>query len=212
MGFFDKLKELAQRSEPRYTKPARIDDPVADSVSWHPISKTGSPGTHIVFHSEATVVVSASLGMMVFPLFLGGMAAIAALAGVMGVADDLIVNLLLAGLGGSFMVGVYFLCRVYSKLLVFDRHKDSIYYEGDDSKSLTRISTVHAIQIIPTYYATPDGSYHSFQINLVLKNAERINVMNRGNKKAIDHDTHILQEFLSVPVWELSRHSNTSLP
>ncbi len=108
---------------------------------------------------------------------------------------------------GMLMVAGYFVYRLFSNKVVFDRRKDSIYYEGDDSKSPTRLSSVHAIQIIPAYRANPDVSGYSFEVNLVLNNGERINVMNHGNGKAIDRDTQILGGFLSVPVWEVSRNA-----
>ena len=208
MGLFNKLKESLR--DPQYTKPAYIDDPVADCVSWHPTNQeSGAFKTqHIVFHDQAKVRVSASLGGWLLCVFFFGLGALALVGGLFG--DNLPADLFLAGAGGILMALALVFDRRFSKQLVFDRHKDSIYYEGDDSKSPTRISSVHAIQIIPAYRASPDSGGYSFEINLVLKNGERINVMDHGNKDAIDHDTHILEECLGVPVWESSRHSNIS--
>ena len=189
-----------------YRKPAHIDDPVADCISWHPISKeSGFKTRQIAFHDEAEVVVSASSGGLLLCLFFFGLGAFVLVGGLFA-GDNLFELIFFTGAGSMFITLGYVLYRRVTKPLVFDRDKDSIYYEGDDSTSPTRISSVHAIQIIPVDNQSPYGGWHSFEINLVLKNGERINVLNHGKKEGIDHDTQILEEFLRVPVWELSRH------
>ena len=131
MGFFDKLKRSLQ--DPQYTKPAHIDDPIADSVSWHLINKMGNTfkTRHIVFHDQAKVRVSASLGGWLLCVFFFGLGALALVGGLFG--DNLPADLSLAAAGGILMALALVFDRRFSKQLVFDRHKDSVYYKrGSD--------------------------------------------------------------------------------
>lgn len=63
------------------------------------------------------------------------------------------------------------------------------------------LDDICAIQLISEYCSGDDSSYYSYELNLVLKDASRINVIDHGNKTRILEDTQILADFLDVPVW-----------
>jgi len=70
-------------------------------------------------------------------------------------------------------------------------------------KKSARLSEIAAIQIIDEYVSSSkNGSYSSWEINLVSDDGQRLNVMDHGNKDSIVADAYKLGEFLGVPVWE----------
>ena len=68
------------------------------------------------------------------------------------------------------------------------------------------LKSIVAIQIIGEHVRSDDGSYKSFELNLVLEDNTRKNVIDHGNLKSIIDDAHMLSEFLDVPIW----HANSS--
>jgi hypothetical protein len=47
-----------------------------------------------------------------------------------------------------------------------------------------------------------NSSYYSYELNLVLKNASRLNVVHHGNKLAMLADAKKVAGFLKVPLWD----------
>ncbi len=47
-----------------------------------------------------------------------------------------------------------------------------------------------------------NGSYYSYEINLVLHNASRVNVIDHGNHQAVIEDAETLAQALGVPLWD----------
>ena len=62
---------------------------------------------------------------------------------------------------------------------------------------------IHAIQLIREYCVGSKNSYHSYEMNLVLKTGWRFNVTDHGSLGAIREDGKRLAEYLSIPVWDL---------
>ena len=46
------------------------------------------------------------------------------------------------------------------------------------------------------------GSYTSWEINLVSRDAKHLNVLDHGHRESIISDVQLLVEFLGMPVWE----------
>lgn len=63
------------------------------------------------------------------------------------------------------------------------------------------LKSIVAIQIIGEHVPTDDGSYKSFELNLVLEDSSRKNVVDHGNLKSIISDAEILSDFLNIPIW-----------
>jgi hypothetical protein len=81
----------------------------------------------------------------------------------------------------------------------------------DISKSLARLEDIHALQLVSewVYYvkakATGNAtvsSYDSFELNLVLKNAKRINVVDHAGRSELRRNARTLAEFLDKPLWD----------
>ncbi|WP_418638822.1 hypothetical protein [Winogradskyella sp.] len=112
-------------------------------------------------------------------------------------------GLIFAGAGG-FMFYIFYKPRVFDKqqglyytTYQFKLHK-SRRRQSEDYLSLKYII---AIQIIGEYVQSDDGSYKSFELNLVLDDASRRNVVDHGNLKSIIKDAEMLSAFLNVPIW-----------
>lgn len=120
---------------------------------------------------------------------------------------------ILAG-GVFFLIGSIFF-RTSIRPIVFDKTK-GLYWKGykapqiDSSGSnskgeATRLSQIHALQIISESVSSSSSkSYRSFELNLVLKNGSRLNVVDHGKDDKVRDDAGKLAAFLGVPVWDVS--------
>jgi hypothetical protein len=73
-----------------------------------------------------------------------------------------------------------------------------------DDEKYVPISRICAIQIIREHCHGNKSSYYSYEINLVLDDGHRVNVIDHGNQKAIRQDADTLAQLLEVPVWDAS--------
>lgn len=95
---------------------------------------------------------------------------------------------------------------------VFDK-TSNYFYEGFGKKDISSLasskslSDIVAFQIIGKSISNSDANYNSFELNLVLNDASRINVVDHGNLKAIIKDAEYLSKFLDVPIWHASSHT-----
>lgn len=76
-------------------------------------------------------------------------------------------------------------------------HRDRTKYQ----KNIVPLSQIIAIQIIGEIVQDEYSKYKSFELNLVLKNATRINVIDHSNLDGIIEDAEILSLFLNIPIW-----------
>ncbi|WP_179347878.1 hypothetical protein [Winogradskyella pacifica] len=102
---------------------------------------------------------------------------------------------------------------MFYKPRVFDKQQGLYYttyaFKGYQSKrklskDYLSLQSIIAIQIIGEHVKSDDGSYKSFELNLVLEDASRRNVVDHGNLKAIINDAEMLSEFLNIPIWHAS--------
>ena len=69
-------------------------------------------------------------------------------------------------------------------------------------KKSARLNDIAAIQIVSERLSDKNSSYTSSEINIISHDAQRLNLMDHGNRKSIQEDAQKLCEFLNVPVWE----------
>jgi hypothetical protein len=70
-------------------------------------------------------------------------------------------------------------------------------------KEYTHLEDIHALQLISeTCWRNEDRSYRSHELNLVLKDGRRINVVDHGVEGNIRECARRLSQFLEVPVWD----------
>lgn len=215
---FEKLKtwvKKATESEPFDS--SQFNDPLAETVEWTPQKRGGSN-----FHTHRMVAVDnhrmefrptlgAKLFAGIFMLFGIGFPI---LFHIIGFGDDAagsgwavlyvwLFGIIFAGVGGA-------LYYVMGKPRIFDKwaglywrgHKKPDYiYKPDESKHAAMLSNIHAIQLVREYVRGDKSSYYSYELNLVLKNGRRINVIDHGKKSEIVEDARKLSVFLDKPVW-----------
>ena len=115
-----------------------------------------------------------------------------------------------------FMVAGVFMLRAFSKPIVFDKSR-GFFWKGfkepvlaHDERQKNKVipfREIHALQIIKERISSKNGSYYSYELNLVLQDSKRVNVIDHGNLKKIREDAQKLSIFLGVPAWDVIQKS-----
>jgi hypothetical protein len=210
------LKNLSANRPP--FNPERFNDPIAEKTEWIPLKRGG---TNIKTHNLVMVdpnryEFKPAVGAIIFYLFflLIGLG----LAGFMiyqidfnyiGEIDAGIIVAVIMGL--IFLVVGFFLFRNGTKPIVFDksngfywkgRQNPSQVYDQNIQKNMVQLYQVHALQIIREYVRGNKSSYYSYELNLILKDGSRKNVVDHGSIKQLQKDAQTLGQFLGIPVWD----------
>lgn len=225
MGLRRKLKVWSEKVQKELAKtksealsPARFKHPLAEKTDWFPLKKGGSNfGTHYLDTSQRD--------RLVFKLSKGGLAFISvfAVVGVLGLIIPVVfffyeenkewTFLLLALLfGGVFSAASLFMYKMMAKPRVFDTFYKE-YYSGktkphdlikDEKNPLISFRDIVALQIIKEYVKSDKSSYYSYELNLVLKDASRVNVVDHGKINQMREDAKKLSMHIGVPLWDAS--------
>lgn len=200
--------------------PSRIGDPIARAVSWSPrgSSSTNARTCQLQEESDDRLVLRASRATK---LLCGALVAIGAvciagfLAGALraGEGTDR-TELITAGVFGLlFLGGGWLVYRLFGSPRVFDRRRNQ-YWRGGGSpddptawlgvKDVTDLREIHALQILSKRVRSKNSSYTCYELNLVLKDASRVNVLVTGRGQSLREEADRLGDFLRVPVWEIT--------
>lgn len=112
----------------------------------------------------------------------------------------LAIGLLFAFVGG-YMSYKLSMPRVFDKQLGYYYKAYSFQLDDRDLKKYIALNSIVAIQIIGETVKSKDRSFGSFELNLVLNDSTRENVIDHGNLKSIINDAYIISEFLNTPIW-----------
>lgn len=219
------LKDIIQSvkrlmPQPTEVNPSQFDDPLAEKVQWTPL-KHG--GTNFRTHR----LVQLHPGRLEFrisfwALFFGGIFLLVGL-GIMvaGLAAGIAGGKIGFNLStfGPVIFGVIFggvgalVLWIMTKPTVFDTHS-GFYWKGrvgpevgygtdkPKNKNYAALDDIHAIQLISEYCRGEKTSYYSYEMNLVLNDGRRLNVIDHGNHDSIHRDARTLSDFLARPVWD----------
>ena len=213
MGMLDnlkkKIKSLTEKA-PTFD-PASLNDEVAMKTKWNPACGGGTnvcthrlkeiSGTSVSFKPCAMAIIFPGIFMLAgLGVFCG-----AIYAGVVHKSDFIYFGI---PFGGIFFTVGYLICRSWLVPRTFDQ-MEGCYWKGkgrphhlnNKIKDKCELKEIYAIQLISEYCSGDKSSYYSYELNLVLKDGERINITDHGNKKAILEDAEKLAEFLNIPVW-----------
>lgn len=185
--------------------PAQFNDPIAMQTQWTPANSgsTASFCTHklvmqgtqrCIFRSswESTrawlIMLVLGIFLILFSIYKGGPDSV----------TGLVLGLPLAVMGGLFLY--------YKPKMIFDKSNGRYWKEKKQLKDIhalkivssTPLQDIHALQMLS--YDSDD--YYSYELNLVLKNAERINVLSHGDDEQLKKDVNQLSMFLDKPVWD----------
>jgi len=198
--------------------PSQFNDPVATKTEWTP-AKRGGAGfkTHnLVQVNMNRMKFTSSLGAKIFySIFL--IAGLGIMFSFTFQQTDqrnldftfenffpILFGFIFAAIGGSLL---YF----GTKPIVFEksngyfwkgRKNPETVYNINEIKDCVKLKDIHALQIISEFVRSSKSSYYSYELNLVLNDASRINVIDHGNLKKIRKDALKLSQFLDKPLWD----------
>jgi len=220
---FEKLKKLIEEAQKRSAKSVDtsvFNSPLAKQTEWFPLAGGGSSfQTHRLDSSNLDILVfRATKGAYAF-------AGVFTLIGFLGLVIPLVL-FFNSGMedwgmlgfailfGGIFFSAGMFLMYFMTMPRVFDTFY-GCYYKGRkkpqhtmDSKgkqhALTHLNEVKAIQVIRERISSKNGHFNSYEINLVLADGSRINVIDHGKHVVVMEDAKTLATALGVPLWDAS--------
>ena len=184
-----------------------LEDPIALKTSWDPLVSGGwSLCTHRLSSVNGKRQMQVSLIAHLFCFFCIGFGvyvsrlAVWMLNDPSGVTGGNMPTWLVPIVPLVFSVyGFGLLWWLYRKNVLFDKRQGTYTYRRESSS----LHEIHAIQLIREYCVGSKNSYHSYEMNLVLKTGWRFNVTDHGSLGAIREDGKRLAEYLGIPVWDL---------
>lgn len=218
---FEKLKNLIQKASQKEPFDAsRFNDPVAEETDWTPLKGGGSNFyTHkLVTDGTGRIKFRTTVWAMIFYLIfilagVGIPAGILIVSAQSGESMEMSEMLFVILFGLVFFAGGSLMLYFSSKPIVFDKlmglywkswkkPDQSLIYSANKSNDVIRLSDIRGLQLISEYVRSDKSSYHSYELNLVLMDGSRVNVVDHGNAVKLRNDAKILSEFLGRPVWD----------
>lgn len=221
--FFAKLQKTRVTAAP--FDPSRLNDPVAIRTAWTPLKRGGSNyRSHRLvratpYRLEFRAAPEALLLNLVF-IFGGFAAAVLMLysrlaGGALRPDVETIVPIVFSIVFGIVFAGSGLAMLYYSTIpVVFDKMR-GICWKGrggppssagafgrESLKTFTDLGNIHALQIISELCSSRNGSYYSYELNLILKDGQRINVTDHGKLDKLRADAMTLAQFLGKPLWD----------
>lgn len=214
-----KLRGLTVESVPY--DPSELDDEVAMRTGWGPAKGGGASfRTHrLVEVGPTRAEFRATRGAVIFyTIFL-----VVGLGIVSGFAvvspDDAVPSKLNSALARAFpvLLGCVFVVAGGGMLyfaaapIVFDKRRGDYWkgrlapYDVPNGRELrhhAKLERVHALQIVSEYCRSDKSSYYSYELNLVLDDGSRMNVVDHGDRARLREDAERLAAFLEKPVWD----------
>lgn len=196
--------------------PGIFNDPVAMTTQWCPAKGGGASfKTHkLVMIDNSRLEFKASAGLYAFCGIFFCVGCLVMILGIAGAFDKpkgpgaFLVPLIF---GGVFATIGFLMFYFFAAPIVFDkisgefwkgRKKPSEVFDKSTLKNYVELKKIHALQIIAERCSSKNGSYFSYELNLVLHDGNRLNVVDHGNAKKLREDAKTLATFLNVPVWD----------
>jgi len=215
-NFIEKLKELAEG--PEIFIPSKLNDPIAEQIGWNRISKVTNCSYKLFTKDSETVEFKIDLKCKSFPFF-----ALLILLHILRPSDvfwtlvflaiiliiSIVYYFITAPIIFSKTMGLFCKGRNLNKIKGYFRKRENSNQSSEDNTCEKQIpfEQIYAIQLIPVKHTGGKVSSISYELNLVLKNKERANVIHNSEvrhdvKKQIRKDAESLSHFLGVPLWD----------
>lgn len=198
--------------------PSVFNDPLATQTDWVP-AKSG--GANFRTHNLVTVspdrlefrasIAAKLFGMLFLLAGLGVMVGFSAVNIQSGRAAFNMETVFPVIFGAIFTCVGAAVLYFFTQPVVFDRKK-GFFWKGrtapdevlrkDSIKHFAELDRIHALQLLSEYCRGNKSSYYSYEINLVLTDGNRINVVDHGNAQKIREQAETIAEFLKKPVWD----------
>jgi hypothetical protein len=215
-SLLQKLLSLAKKRAA--VDPAQFGDPVAEKTAWTPAKRGGANfcTRRFKMKEQYRVVFRPTVGAVVFFLIFAiigvgvsiGFTLLRVVRDNAPVGTEMIIP---AVVGVVFAaVGIGGIVKSISPI-VFDltngyfwkgRKNPTEEFDLTTRKACVQLGRIHALQIISEYCRGNKNSYYSYELNLVLDDTERINVIDHGNLRKLRQDAQALADFLGVPLWD----------
>jgi hypothetical protein len=211
-----KLQQLTVEAVP--FDPSSLGDEVATKTSWEPAKGGGASfRTHRLVEIDphrtefravrgaiAFYGVFIAIGIVAMTIMFLATQGSSFSASPAGVIVPIAVGLVFSAVGGTM---------IYVGLapIVFDKRRGEFWkgrvapYEAsnrENVKHYARLSGVRALQIIRERCRTKNAAYYSYELNLVMDDGSRLNVVDHGNLERLREDAERLGAFLGKPVWD----------
>jgi hypothetical protein len=216
---FEKLTQELQNlaGDRKAVDPSRFGDPIAAQTGWTPARGDAAFGDKLVEVSsgrlEFRASVGAKLSSLVFLLaglgVLIGFPVLKLSSGGLSFDKNTVMPILI---GLVFSVSGALLLYSGTAPIVFDKRKGYFWkgrkapdevFAGKALKYSARLEGIHALQLISEYCSGPKTpSHYRYELNLVLKDGKRINVVVRGDRNKLRDEARTLSVFLGKPVWD----------
>ena len=199
--------------------PSQFEDPVATSTKWTPLTQGGANFcTHkLVEITPHRIGFLTTLGLKLSLLvcIIAGIAAMGFGVHQLITAGETAVVIFLLIFGIVFaVIGTVMFCR-FGKPSVFDKIT-GLFYKGrkapkhellgqsrpNAEDKAVQLHKIHALQLISEFCRSSKHSYYSYELNLVLDDGERINVIDHADHSRIRQDANTLSNFLGKPLWD----------
>lgn len=209
---FNKLlqKQQSQAGGRSTFDPSHLGDPKAMQTDWTPAN-----GSNANFRTHKLVKVNsnrlefrASIGLklLLFVVIFFGIGGV-----IFGYYEGFSVRMIATMSTGLLFViaGIYGL-YLYTTPIVFDK-RSGFFWKGRKApdkvsdrkvlKHFAELEEIHALQLISEYDEEKKENYN-YELNLVLKNGNRIIVVDHGDEDKLRKDAHTLSAFMEKPVWD----------
>ena len=215
------LRKLMESMRPdEIVAPPEVEaDPIAKAADWGPLKHGGASfKTHrLVQESPQRWLFKATVGAKIFYalfLIIGIVVAIGFVIGLWQDADqEWTATLLIPILGGGVFAGLGgWMLMAGTRPIVFDKtigwhwkghRKPTDVFDTNDLKQAVKLEEIHALQLIREYVRGGRNSsgYYSYELNVILKDSSRLNVVDHGKLKDLLDDGQALAEFLGCPLY-----------
>ncbi len=114
-------------------------------------------------------------------------------------------NVVFIGLGLVLIFKIFRIIQAVTPV-VFDK-PSGFFWKGwqkpwnSSMSNKARLKDIMALQIIHKTVSSQKGSWTVYELNLLLKNKERLNVIDRSDPETLKEDALLLARFLNVPLW-----------
>lgn len=215
------ISQLSGDQDRPHFDPSIFQDPIAIKTSWSPLVRGGSnfKSAGLQKVNEQRVEFRASLMAKLMALVFVVMGLALAAVFISKQTDKLadykfkMADFIPVAMGVLFAVigvGMFFSALIPA---VFDlghgyfcksRQKPERMIDPSKLKRYAELKRVRALQIISERCKTKKSYYYSYELNLVLDDGSRINVVDHGNQTALRTDAQTLSQFLNKPLWDAS--------
>jgi hypothetical protein len=216
--FLRKIQEAAQAArQSELDRIPEIADPLVQEVQWTPQASGGANfRTHrLVLVNPNRLQYRPTFGAILFGglfLLFGGGAVALGLHGLLSQAEHIDWGLLFpVGIGAIFILVGLFLALHFCKPITFDldtgyfwkgRRNPALLLPAEQDTFGTKLKDVHALQLIRERCTSKNSSYYSYELNLVLHDGSRVNVIDHGKLDAIRDEARRIADLLGVDVWD----------